>query len=93
MGSLVQNANRLIAKASSASAWRMTFLLSFMLMLVPVCLHSQCPDSGQTKVIKPNEGTGYYFKVFMGESSFAISWMARLFPSTTKTILARPSYS
>ena len=70
MGSMAQNANRLIANASSASAWRMVFLLSFLLMLGPACLHSQCPDNGQTKVIKPNEGTGYYFNVFMGESSF-----------------------
>jgi len=70
MGSMAQNANRLSANASSASAWRMVFLLSFMLMLGPVYLHSQCPDNGQTKVIKPNEGTGYYFNVFMGESSF-----------------------
>jgi hypothetical protein len=70
MGSVAQNANRLIANASSASAWRMVFLLSFMLMLGPVYLHSQCPDNGQTKVIKPNEGTGYYFNVCMGESSY-----------------------
>jgi hypothetical protein len=70
MGSVAQDADRLTASASSASAWRMVFLLSFMLMLGPVYLHPQCPDNGQTKVIKPNEGTGYYFNVFMGESSF-----------------------
>jgi len=70
MGSVVQNANRLIANASSASAWRMVFLVSFMLMLRSPCLYSQCPDNGQTKVIKPYEGTGYYFNVFMGNSSF-----------------------
>lgn len=70
MGSVVQNANRLIANASSASAWRMVFLAFFMVTLGPAYLHSQCPDNGQTKVIKPNEGTGYYFNVFMGESSF-----------------------
>lgn len=70
MGSVVQNANRLIANASSASLWCAVFRVSLMLMLVPVYLHSQCPDNGQTKVIKPNEGTGYYFNVFMGDSSF-----------------------
>jgi hypothetical protein len=70
MGSSVQNANRLIANPSSDSAWRVVFLVSFMLMLGPVYLHSQCPDNGQTKVIKPNKGTGYYFYMFMGDSSF-----------------------
>jgi hypothetical protein len=70
MGSVVQNANRLIANPSSDSAWRVVFLVSFMLMLGPVYLHSQCPDNGQTKVIKPNKGTGYYFYMFMGDSSF-----------------------
>jgi hypothetical protein len=70
MGSAVQNANRLIANASSASAWRMVLLVSFVLMHGPVYLHSQCPDNGETKVIKPNEGTGYYFYKFLGDSSF-----------------------
>jgi len=70
MGSVVQNANRLIANASSASAWRMVLLVSLMLMHGPVYLHSQCPDNGQTKVIKPNKGTGYYFHKFLGDRSF-----------------------
>lgn len=70
MGSVVQNENRLIANASRVSAWRMVFLISFTLMLGPVYLHSQCPDNGQTKVIKPNKGTGYYFYRFLGNSSF-----------------------
>jgi len=70
MGSAAQNANRLIANASSASAWRIVFLVSVMLMQGPLFLHSQCPDNGETKVIKPNEGTGYYFYKFLGDSSF-----------------------
>ncbi|HWW16527.1 MAG TPA: hypothetical protein VN310_17850 [Candidatus Dormibacteraeota bacterium] len=70
MGSVVQNANRLIANTSSASGWRMVLLVSFMLMLGPAYLHSQCPDNGQTKVIKPDKGTGYYFYMFLGDSSF-----------------------
>lgn len=70
MRSVVQNANRLIANASSASPCRTIFLVSFMLVLGPVYLHSQCPDNGQTKVIKPNKGTGYYFYRFLGDSSF-----------------------
>ena len=70
MGSVVQNANRLIANASLDSAWRVVFLAFFVLMIGPVYLHSQCPDNGQTKVIKPNKGTGYYFYKFLGDSSF-----------------------
>jgi hypothetical protein len=70
MGSVVQNANRLIANTSSASAWRMVFLASFMVMLGPAYLHSQCPDNGETKVIKPDAGSGYYFHKFLGDSSF-----------------------
>src|ERR1700733_1372225 len=70
MGSVVQNANRLIANASVVSARPVLFLVSLMLMLGPVFLHSQCPDNRQTKVIKPNKGTGYYFYMFMGDSSF-----------------------
>lgn len=70
MGIVVQNANRLIANDLSASVRRTVFLIFFTVILCPVCLHSQCPDNGQTKVIKPNEGSGYYFNVFMGDSSF-----------------------
>lgn len=70
MGSVVQNAGRLIAKDSLHSAWRMFFLFSSVLFLGTVYLHSQCPDTGQTKVIKPDQGTGYNFYRFMGDSSF-----------------------
>jgi len=70
MGSVVRNANLRIANTSSASAWRMVFLVALTLIFGPAYLHSQCPDNGQTKVIKPEKGTGYYFYVFMGESSF-----------------------
>ena len=70
MGSVVQNANRLIATPSLPSACRMVFLVSFVLTLGSVCLHSQCPNNGQTKVIKPNEGTGFDFYRFLGDNSF-----------------------
>jgi hypothetical protein len=33
-------------------------------------LRSQCPDTGETKVIKPTQGSGYYFYRFLGDSSF-----------------------
>jgi hypothetical protein len=70
MGSAVQNADRLIANGALPSAWRMFFLISSVLFLGTACLHSQCPDTGQTKVIKPDQGTGYDFYRFMGDSSF-----------------------
>jgi hypothetical protein len=70
MGSVVQNGDRLIAKGSLHSAWRTFFLFSFVLLLGAVYLHSQCPDTGQTKVIKPSQGTGYHFYRFRGDSSF-----------------------
>ncbi len=57
VGSAVQNADRLTAKGSLPSAWRIFFLLSSVLLLGTVSA-SQCPDTGQTKVIKPNQGTG-----------------------------------
>lgn len=33
-------------------------------------LRAQCPDTGETKVIKPTQGGGYYFYRFLGDSSF-----------------------
>jgi len=48
----------------------MFILLSSVLFLGAVDLHPQCPDTGQTKVLKPDQGTGYYFYRFMGDSSF-----------------------
>jgi hypothetical protein len=65
-----QNADRLTAKGSSPSAWRMFFLISFALFLCTLYLHAQCPDTGETRIIKPNQGTGYYFYRFLGDSSF-----------------------
>jgi hypothetical protein len=70
MGSVIQKADRLIACGALPSAWRMFFLFSSVLFLGTVCLHSQCPNTGQTKIIKPDQGTGYYFYRFMGNSSF-----------------------
>ena len=70
MRNVVQNADRLTAKGSSSSASRIRFLLSSVLLLGTVYLHSQCPNTGQTKVIKPDQGTGYDFYVFRGDSSF-----------------------
>jgi len=70
MGSVLQNADRLTANGSLPSPWRIFFLFSSVLLFGTVYLHSQCPDTGQTKVIKPDHGTGYDFYRFMGDSSF-----------------------
>jgi hypothetical protein len=70
MRGVVQNSDRLTAKSSLPSAWRIFFLFSSAMFLGTVSLHTQCPDTGQTKVIKPNQGTGYYFHRFIGDSSF-----------------------
>jgi hypothetical protein len=70
MANAVQNADRQTAKGSSPSAWRMFFLFFSVLFLGSVYLHSQCPNTGQTKVIKPDQGTGYLFYMFLGDSSF-----------------------
>jgi hypothetical protein len=70
MRGVVQNANRLTAEGSLTRAWRIFFLFPSVLFLGTLGLHSQCPDDGQTKAIKPNQGTGYYFYRFLGDSSF-----------------------
>lgn len=70
MGSALKNADWLIAKGSLASACRMVVLVCFILTIGSGHLHSQCPDNGQTKIIKPKEGTGFYFYRFLGDSSF-----------------------
>jgi hypothetical protein len=70
MRGVAENADRLTAKSSLSSAWRMLFLFSSALFLGVINLHAQCPDTGQTKVIKPSQGTGYYFYRFTGASSF-----------------------
>jgi hypothetical protein len=35
-----------------------------------VNLLAQCPDTGETKVIRPIQGTGYRFYKFIGDSSY-----------------------
>lgn len=46
------------------------FLFLSISSLGTASLHPQCPNTGQTKVIKPDEGTGFYFYEFLGDSSF-----------------------
>jgi hypothetical protein len=70
MKAVVQKTDRIIAKVPLPSTWRMFFLLLPALLFGAECLHAQCPDNDQTKVLKPDQGTGYYFYRFMGDSSF-----------------------
>jgi len=62
VGGAVKNADR--------TAWRTFFLLSSLLFLGTAYLYSQCPDKGETKVIKPDQGTGYDFYRLIGEGSY-----------------------
>lgn len=70
MRGVVQNSDRLRAGSVFVPAWIPFFLFSSVLFLGVVSLRAQCPDTGQTKVMKPSQGTGYYFYMFRGDSSF-----------------------
>ena len=58
--------------ARSFLRWIVRPVFAFTLVWVPtdLNLHAQCPDTGETKVIKPAQGTGYRFYKFVGDSSF-----------------------
>jgi hypothetical protein len=58
------------AKSSLFSTWLTLVLFASAVFLVAPNLHAQCPSTGETKVIKPSKGTGYYFYRFLGDSSF-----------------------
>lgn len=64
------SAGRLTAKNFLALLRRFIPLFTVALFLGAVSLNAQCPDNGETKVLKPNEGTGYYFYRFLGDNSF-----------------------
>jgi hypothetical protein len=70
MREAVQSTDGLSAGGSLPSAWRALALLTFTVLVSSTNLRAQCPNNGQTKVIKPYEGTGFYFYKFLGESSF-----------------------
>jgi hypothetical protein len=62
--------DRLILSGARYSLWRTIFQFFCVLCLGTLHLHSQCPNTGQTKVTKPSKGTGYYFFKFLGDSSY-----------------------
>ena len=70
MRCMEQYTDRLAAKGSRPLAWRMFLLFAFPLFLDTAYVNAQCPNNDETKVIKPNDGTGYYFYRFLGENSF-----------------------
>jgi hypothetical protein len=70
MPTMIQIKGGVITRRWLDSTRRIAILLSLALFLSTVNLYSQCPNDDQTKVIKPNSGTGYYFYRFLGESSF-----------------------
>jgi hypothetical protein len=50
--------------------WRAGMVFSSALFFAATVLPAQCPDTGETKVIKPQQGSGYYFYKLLGDSSF-----------------------
>ena len=54
----------------SVLPWRAFVVICFALCAGTKNLRAQCPDTGETKVIKPTQGSGYYFYRFLGDSSF-----------------------
>lgn len=76
MRDVSQNLERLTAKSPVFLTWRMFFLFSTTLFFGTLNIHSQCPDTGQTKIIKPSQGTGYYFTSDFGTSRSERSFSA-----------------
>lgn len=58
------------SRFSSRSPWRSLILSACAFFVFAPGLHAQCPNTGETKVIKPLKGTGFYFYRFLGEGSF-----------------------
>jgi len=67
---VAKSSGRLTTKSLLLTDWRTLFLFSSALLVGTVGLYAQCPDTGQTKVIKPAQGTGYRFYKFLGDRSF-----------------------
>jgi hypothetical protein len=79
-----QSEGQFVARAASPLTRRILFLFSSALFLGAVGLNAQCPDSGETKVMKPTKGTGYYFYRFLGDSSFRYFLDGRTFSFNDK---------
>jgi len=84
MRNLVQSAGRVIANRALLPVWQPFLLLCSVLLLGVVPSYSQCPNTGETTVIKPEHGTGYYFHRFLGDSSFRYFLDGKTFSSGDK---------
>jgi hypothetical protein len=70
MQSVVQSADRFTANCALRSTSRIFFLIAVFLGSGAVSLHSQCPNTGETKVFNSKQGAGFYFYRFQGAGSF-----------------------
>jgi hypothetical protein len=70
MRAMVRFSDGLALNSSLPSAWPAFRLFSLALFLGATNLPGQCPNTAQTTVIKPHQGTGYYFYRYLGDSSF-----------------------
>jgi hypothetical protein len=70
MKGVIGKAGWLISKRPMRSACRMLFLIALTVVSGAMGLRAQCPDNGQTKVMKPSKGNGFYFYKFLGDESF-----------------------
>ncbi len=70
MKGVLLNPDQLTAKHLLHPVPQILFVLFSALLIGAVSVNAQCPNSGETKVIKPDRGTGYYFYRFLGDSSF-----------------------
>ncbi|HEY4382490.1 MAG TPA: hypothetical protein VGN01_19230 [Acidobacteriaceae bacterium] len=66
------------------SGWLVSFLIFSFLSFGDDYLSSQCPNSGETKVLQPKQGTGYNFFEFRGDSSFRYFLDGKTFSLNTK---------
>lgn len=70
MAGVLRRGRGLSEKDELRSISRALLVLFFALFAGNGNLRSQCPDTGETKVIKPSQGTGFYFYKFLGDSSY-----------------------
>jgi hypothetical protein len=70
MRDVVTNADETAVAGLFSLARRIFLLFCSALLIGTAFLHSQCPNTGETKVFKAKSGTGYIFYRLMGDSSF-----------------------
>jgi hypothetical protein len=58
-------------RSGSAVAWQVLLQFCCALLFSSQMVHAQCPNTGETKVIKPRKGSGYFFFKFLGDGSYS----------------------